>query len=82
MRLSGSNIKKFLMFSQKNVFLIFQETDTLKKFLIFQETSDISGSNSPRSNNEKTHSEKIFVFQEELPKPQNPKFLILLRKTL
>ena len=57
MRLSGSNIKKFLIFSQKNAFLTFQETETLKKSLIFQETSDISGSNSPRSNIEKTHSE-------------------------
>ena len=37
MELSGTNIKKSLIFSQKNAFLIFQETETPKKFLIFQE---------------------------------------------
>ena len=34
---SGSNIKKFLVFSQKKPFLIFRETETPKKFLIFKE---------------------------------------------
>ena len=46
MELSGSNTKKFLIFSQKKAFLIFWETETLKNslyfrkenFLIFQET--------------------------------------------
>ena len=38
MELSTSNIKKFLIFSQKKTFLIFRETETSKKFLIFQET--------------------------------------------
>ena len=32
MELSGSNIKTFLMFSQKNTFLAFRETETPKKF--------------------------------------------------
>ena len=45
MEISGSNIKKFLIFSQKKAFLIFWEMETLKKFLIFQEMgfSYISG---------------------------------------
>ena len=37
MNLSCSNIKKFLIFSQKKAFLIFPETETPKKFIIFQE---------------------------------------------
>ena len=37
MELSSSNIKKFLIFSQKKAFLIFQETETPKKFLIFSQ---------------------------------------------
>ena len=37
MELSSSNIKKFLIFSQKKAFLIFRGTETSKKFLIFQE---------------------------------------------
>ena len=37
MELSGSSIKKLLTFSQKKHFLIFQETETPKKFM-FQET--------------------------------------------
>ena len=45
MELSSSNIKKFLIFSQKKFFLyfgkwnlfVFQEMETLKKFLTFQE---------------------------------------------
>ena len=53
MKLSSSNIKKFVIFSQKKAFLIFGDmelskfwkTETLKKFFIFQETSYISESN-------------------------------------
>ena len=41
MELFSSNIKKFLIFSQKKTFLIFPETETPKKFLIFQETEFI-----------------------------------------
>ena len=45
MKLSSSNIKKYLTFSQKNAFPIFQGTETPKKFFIFQEmkVSYISG---------------------------------------
>ena len=48
MELSSSNIKNFLVFSQKKVFLIIRETKPPKKFFIFQETelSFISGSNN------------------------------------
>ena len=57
MELSGSNIKKFLIFSQKKAFLIFRETETPKKFLIFQEMelSYISRSGNPK---------KFLIFQE------------------
>ena len=59
-KLSGSNIKKFLIFSQKKVFLIFQETDSPppppppplpKKILILQEMelSYISRNESPKN---------------------------------
>ena len=51
MELSSSNIRKFLIFSQKKAFLIFWETETPQKF---------------------------FIFQEELPKSQKPKFLCQL----
>ena len=45
MELSGSNIKKIFIFSQKEAFLIFREIKTPKKLFIFQETefSYISG---------------------------------------
>ena len=48
--LSGSNIKKFLIFSQKKACLIFLETATPKKFFIFQEKdfSYISGNGNPK----------------------------------
>ena len=37
MELSGSNIKKFIIFSQKKTILIIWEMETPKKFVIFQE---------------------------------------------
>ena len=57
MKLSGSNIKKFLIFSQKKAFLIFRITETRKKFLMFQETelSYISENNFLSPKNEKTY---------------------------
>ena len=50
MKLSSSNIKKFLTFSQKKAFLIFRETETPQKiplyfrkrsFLMFQEAETL-----------------------------------------
>ena len=35
MECSDSNIKEFMIFSQKNAFVIFRETETWKEFLIF-----------------------------------------------
>ena len=35
MELSNTNIKKFLIFSEKKGFLIFRETETPKKILMF-----------------------------------------------
>ena len=98
MELSGSWIKKFVMFqemklcsskrffifSQKKAFLIFQETETPKKFFIFLETelSYISGSNLPSWKSKKKpllksflyfgkwKSKNFFYFRKELTKPQ------------
>ena len=64
-------MKKFLIFSQKTAFLIFQETELsyiLRNgtFLYFWKrkpwnSSYISGSNFPSSKNEKTSSAKKFI---------------------
>ena len=45
MELSGSNIKKIFIFSQKEAFFIFWEMNTPKKLFLFQEMelSYISG---------------------------------------
>ena len=45
MELSGTNITKFLIFSEKKAFFIFLETESPKKLLLLQETelSYISG---------------------------------------
>ena len=66
MELPSSNNEKFLIFFQKKAFLIFWETKIPKRFLIFQEMEIslfqeiqtlksflYSGSNFPRSKNEK-----------------------------
>ena len=57
MKLSGSKVKKFLMFSQKKGFPLFRETKTQKKFLTFEKTefSYISGNKNPKI---------FFIFQE------------------
>ena len=55
MELSSSNIKKFLIFSQKKALLTFRETETPKKFLIFQKTKR---SYTPGNGNHK----KLLVF--------------------
>ena len=70
------NMKKFLIFSQKKVFLIFRKTEAPKKFFIFQETelfyisangnlkkvSYVSGSNFTGSKNEKKTLLKSFLY--------------------
>ena len=71
MKLSSSNIKKFMIFSQKKAFLRFRETKTLNKFLMFQKKETlknlyISESNFLDSRNEKTHSEKTsYILRNE-----------------
>ena len=59
MKLSSSNIKKFVIFSQKKGFLLFKETETRKKFVIFREMelSYIKRNGKPK---------KHLIFQEEL----------------
>ena len=50
MELSNSNIKKRLKFYQKKTVLVFQETETPKKFLVFHGTdlSYFSGNKNPK----------------------------------
>ena len=63
MELSGSSIKKFLIFSQKKSFLIFQEMETPKKnsYIFFKESfSCISENGNP----EKIPDVSDLIFQE------------------
>ena len=80
--LSGSNIKNFFIFSQKNAFLIIQETKSHKKFLIYQETelSYISGRNFPSSTNVKKPTLKNFLIFREI-ELSSPKTRNTLNKT-
>ena len=57
------NIKIFLIFSQRKLFLYFRKQKLLKNLLYFRK-------------------QNFRIFQEELPKPQKPKLLIFLQKTL
>ena len=72
--------KIFFIFSQKKAFLIFRETETPKKFPIFQETE------TPKTlfifremELSRPKLKKLLIFQEELPRLQKPKFIILLQ---
>ena len=58
--------KKFLMFQEMK--LPSSNVKNFLYFLVFQETE--------------TSPQKFLIFQEELPKPQKPKFIILLQKKL
>ena len=67
--------RKFLIFSQKKDFLIFQEMKTPKRFFIFQEMklSYISRNGNPK---------KPFIFQRmELPSQKLKKFVIFWQET-
>ena len=67
--------RKFLIFSQKKDFLIFQETKTPKRFFIFQEMklSYISRNGNPK---------KPFIFRRmELPSQKLKKFVIFWQET-
>ena len=67
--------RKFLIFSQKKDFLIFQETKTPKRFFRFQEMklSYISRNGNPK---------KPFIFQRmELPSQKLKKFVIFWQET-
>ena len=90
MKLSSSNIKKFL---QKKAFLIFYETETLKNLFLFQEIelSELNKNSKKETKQKKKKTwemelsspglKKFLIFLEELPKPQKPKFIILLQKS-
>ena len=85
MKLSSSNIKKFLIFPQKKAFLIFWETELFyilrnenpeKISYIFSKESFsyLSENENLPPQKKKKKKKKIFIFQEELPKSQKPKF--------
>ena len=69
MELSSSNIKKFLIYSRKKVFLLFWETETPKKLFIFQETE---------LSRKKPTLKKCLIFREM--KLSNPKLNFLYFK--
>ena len=84
---SSSNIKTFLVCSQKKGFLLFQEKGTPKKFLIFQETElfYILGNRNPKKllifqkvtfralKMKKTHSEKTsYISRIRTSSPKKP----------
>ena len=78
MELSGSSIKKFLIFSQNKFFFIFQEMETPKKLLIFfkESFSCISGNGNPEAN-PYVSGKGIFLhfksnFQSSKNKKKNP----------
>ena len=74
-KVSGSNIKKVVIFSQKGAFLIFKETETLKKLFAFQkcELSYILGNGNLK---------KILLFQEVTFQAQKMKKNPTLKKFL
>ena len=90
--LSGSNIKKFLISSQRNAFLIFRETKTQKKIFIFQETelffifqkaSYISGSNFLSSKDIKNTLKRLLTIRDtELSILNIRNFKVPRKKTL
>ena len=82
MELSSSNINKFLIFSQKKTFLIFQEMETLKKLpmfsqkkrvLIFWKTKTLKNSLYFRRRN-------FLIFHEEVPKSEKKQNLLYFSK--
>ena len=75
MELSGTKIKKVLIFSQKKAFLIFWEMEFFKK------TSYISGGNLLSSLNKKTTLKRFLIFWEtELSGPKLKKLHIFFLK--
>ena len=95
-KVSGSNIKKVVIFSQKGAFLIFKETETLKKLFAFQkcELSYILGNGNLKKlllfqevtfqarKMRKTHFEKSFIFPEMKLSSQKHKKLLTFQEEL
>ena len=78
MELFSSNIEKFLIFSQKEALLIFGEMKL--SYISGNGTFLYFGKRKPRKNSLYSRKRKFLIFQEELPKPQKPKFLTFLQK--
>ena len=80
MELSNSNIKKFLIFSQKKAFLIFRETETPKKLFIYKKIKPLLNCflYFGKWNFLALSFKKFLYFRKELIGPANKKFLIFL----
>ena len=84
MKLSSSNIKKFLIFPQKKAFLIFWETELFYilrnenpekiSYIFSKESFSYISENENPLPPLPPKKKKIFIFQEELLKSQKPKF--------
>ena len=71
--------KKFLISSQKKLFLYFRKPNPRKNSLYFTKRNFLIFREMELSSHK---IKNLFTFQEELPKPQKPKFLIFLQKKL
>ena len=80
MELSSSNIKKFLIFSYMSGNAPPPPPPPPKKKSLY-----ISGNGDPLYFRKRkflsSKNKKTPLYQEELPKPQNPKFIIFLQKS-
>ena len=96
MELSGLNIKKFVIFSQKKSFLIFRELETTKNslyfrkrnFLIFQETETLKNllyfrrEFSSQKNKKKNTLKMFLIFRKmEFSSPKLKKLLLFQEGT-
>ena len=81
MELSTSNNKKILIFPQKKAFHIFQEVQTTKKLILFSQNEAVLIFQETETLKISLYfwKQSFLIFQEELPKPQKPKFNILLQ---
>ena len=83
-KLSNSNIKKLLIFSQKKAFFMFWEKETPEKFLIFHETelSYISGNGTFRARKIKnSHLKSFLYFRRNFQSLKNENLLYFFKKS-
>ena len=76
---SSSKVKKFLIFQEIEL-----SSPNIKRFLIFSQKKAFLyvRKRKHQKNSLYFRKQNFLTFQEELPKPQKPKFLIFLQKKL